>query len=90
MRREIPELWTDPIETFLGKRETPLGRRLEVFERELYIEIAEAVLFMEKHEIAKVEKANIVTKEQSEKVYISYQISLTKIHSNTLPKEVNL
>jgi hypothetical protein len=23
MRREIPELWTDQIETFLGKRETP-------------------------------------------------------------------
>jgi hypothetical protein len=23
MRREIPEPWTDQIETFLGKRETP-------------------------------------------------------------------
>jgi hypothetical protein len=32
---------------------------------------------MEKHEIAKIEKDAIAREEQSEKVYITYQISLT-------------
>jgi hypothetical protein len=27
MRREIPELWTDQIATFLGKRETPFLKK---------------------------------------------------------------
>jgi hypothetical protein len=30
MRREIPELWTDQMETFLGKRETPSTRSTSI------------------------------------------------------------
>jgi hypothetical protein len=38
MHREIPELWTDQMETFLGKKENPfMGKKIT------YIKVAEEV-----------------------------------------------